>query len=404
MRRVTRPASASILLTLGLALASAPLPQRASADQTDVEIIRGPADVVLRYQLQDRDGQSHRLRLHLPRDAVEASMRRFHAYRPSELRDLAEQESRRRREVLVQGLADRWPAAEVGLDADGTIRWRLGPPADYQQRQLRRYNGVLATELDAIRAAFPDAEITAAPDGYRITARNQRTLDAIKGRMSQAQATANAAVADYAADVQSATDRDVARMRAEVQAELDQIDDQMAGFANSFFHERLYRIGADDRLLPDYRRMARIEAAELDSVVPALRAWVGGRDRRAGLERLLLFTQSIPYDPLRDRTDSAGFLPPLQLLAENRGDCDSKSVLFAALAHRLYPDLAIGMALIPGHAYLVLGLPADPGDTLIDWSGRTWVVAEPVGPALTGLGRLSDQSVDVAVDEMIRLF
>jgi hypothetical protein len=402
--RIPRRAPAAIPLLLGLALACTAAARPAPAGQTDVEVIHGPTDVVLRYRLQDRDGQSHPLRLYLPRDAVDASRRRFHAYRPDELRDLAEQETRRGREALVQGLSERWPAADVGLDADGTIRWRIGPPADYEQRQLRRYDGVLAGEIDAIRAAFPEAGITAQPDGYRITARDQRTLDEIKRRLSQAQASANAAVEDYAADLQSATDRDIARMRAEVQAELGRIDDRMAGFADAFFHERLYRIGADDTLHPDYRRIARIEAAELDTVVPALRGWLRGLDLRAGLERLLLFTQSIPYDPLRDRADSAGFLPPLQLLAENRGDCDSKSVLFAALAHRLYPDLDIGMALIPGHAFLVLGLSAEPGDDRLDWSGRAWVVAEPVGPANTRLGELSDQSAGAAVDEMIRLF
>ena len=395
---------ASLLPLLCVALLSSVSAQRALADQTGVEIVRTPTDLVLMYRLQDREGQSHQLRLYLPRDAVDASRRRFHAYRPNELRDLAEQESNGRREALVERLAQRWPAADVSLDADGTIRWRMGAPADYQQRQRRSYDGVLAPEIDAIRAAFPKGEITTEQGGYRISAPDQRTLDAITHRMKQAEARANAAAVDYVDSVRSATDRDMDRMRAEVQAELDQIDAEMAGFADTFFHERFYRIGADNTLLPDYKRIAGIEAAELDSVVPPLRAWVRGLDLRAGLERLLLFTQSIPYDPLRDRTDSAGFLPPLQLLAENRGDCDSKSVLFAALAHRLYPDLSIGMALIPGHAYLLLGLSSGPGDTLIDWSGRGWVVAEPVGPALTGLGQLSDQSVDVAVDEMIRLF
>jgi hypothetical protein len=194
------------------------------------------------------------------------------------------------------------------------------------------------------------------------------------------------------------------RIRAEVQAELAQIQARMDGFAERFFQQRLYRINADGELLPDYRRIARIEADELDALVPPLRAWLRGLDRRAGLERLLLFTQSIPYDPLHDRSESAGFLPPVQVLAENRGDCDSKSVLFAALAHGLYPDLPIALALIPGHAYLALGLSPGRHDTRIDWSGRSWVVAEPVGPAISDLGQLTDQSVDQPVEEMIRLF
>ncbi len=385
-------------LPLWLLLASA-----ASAPVLPAGETGGPADLVRFYRLQDADGGG--LRLRLPRDAVAASEQRFHAYRPGELRTLAEQESRRRRQALVQGLAARWPAAEVSLDGDGTIRWRLGAPADYQQRQRRRFQAALDEAIDAIRADFPRARITRrSGGGYHISAPDQRTIDAIDRRMDQAEVRANAAVADYAADVQGATDRDVEQMRAEVEAELAQIEARMDGFADRFFHERLYRINADGALLPDYRRIARIEAAALDPVVAPLRTWLRGLGLRAGLERLLLFTQSIPYDPLHDRADSAGFLPPLQVLADNRGDCDSKAVLFAALAHRLYPDLPIALALIPGHAYLALGLAPEGYDTRLDWSGRAWVVAEPVGPAISGLGELTEQSVQVPVDEMIQLF
>lgn len=409
-RRRERPGSRPRLFVLRwllpcLVFALPVAAQQPAPGQAGVEVLRGAADLVLNYRLRDRDGQTQRLRFRLPQERLAASKRRFHAYRPGELRRLAEGEARRRRQALVRGLAERWPQAEVSLDAEGTIRWRLAPPADYQRRQRQRYDVILGREIDAIRADFPDARIIGEPGaGYRISAQSQRTLDAINRRMDQAEARANAAIAAYAADVQSATDRDMGRMRAEVQAELDRIDQRMAGFADEFFSSRLYRRNADGELLPDYRRIARIEAAELDSLLPPLRAWLRGLGQRAAVQRLLLFTQSIPYDPLDDRADSAGFLPPLQLLAENRGDCDSKSVLFAALAHRLYPDLPIAMALIPGHAYLALGLSPSAHDTQLDWSGRTWVVAEPVGPAISPLGALSDQSVGVYVDEMIRLF
>ena len=62
-------------------------------------------------------------------------------------------------------------------------------------------------------------------------------------------------------------------------------------------------------------------------IVEYLRPWLAGLSQRQAINRLLIWVQSIPYDTLHDRANDLGFLAPINVLMQNRGDCDSKSVL-----------------------------------------------------------------------------
>jgi hypothetical protein len=137
-----------------------------------------------------------------------------------------------------------------------------------------------------------------------------------------------------------------------------------------------------------------------------MRQWTNGLSRREALGQLLLFTQSIPYDQLEDRRTDAGFLLPALVLAENRGDCDSKAVTFAALAHLLYPNLPIAMVLLPRHAYLALGVDPEPGDQTLTLDRQTWTLAEAAGPGLFPIGQLAPGSSAGrdAIEALVPLF
>lgn len=177
-----------------------------------------------------------------------------------------------------------------------------------------------------------------------------------------------------------------------LQREIRQIETDVRALEAAYYHERLYKVLDDRRLRPDYARIAQESLLDLRPVADALAALTPGLPPREGLNRLLLFLQTIPYDRLDDRATDAGFLLPLVLLAENRGDCDSKAVAFAALAHLLYPDVPIALVLVPQHAFVALGLPPARGDRTLRHGGREWVLAEPVGPHVLPVGRLGDES------------
>lgn len=108
---------------------------------------------------------------------------------------------------------------------------------------------------------------------------------------------------------------------------------------------------------------------------------------RIQLSRAIAFMQAIPYQTLgKQRSTGMGFLPPLAVISENRGDCDSKSVAFAAIAHTIAPGIPIAIVLVPGHALVALGIPVQSGDATLISGGYTYVLAEPVGPAPARIG------------------
>lgn len=108
---------------------------------------------------------------------------------------------------------------------------------------------------------------------------------------------------------------------------------------------------------------------------------------RIQLSRAIAFMQAIPYQRLgKQRSTGMGFLPPLAVISENRGDCDSKSVAFAAMVHTIAPDTPVAIILVPGHALVGLGIPVQKGDATLMSGGLTYVLAEPVGPAPARIG------------------
>ncbi len=124
-----------------------------------------------------------------------------------------------------------------------------------------------------------------------------------------------------------------------------------------------------------------------DDLAPVVEG-LGGRkeDPRVFAAKALSFVQTIPYE---DKGKKAGtYRRPLSLLGRNRGDCDSKTVLFLALMHQAYPELGLGLVLIKGHAFGAIAFGVEDGDTLLRVDDDKWVGVEPVGPALFELGQI----------------
>ncbi|GAC31801.1 hypothetical protein GPLA_0885 [Paraglaciecola polaris LMG 21857] len=117
-------------------------------------------------------------------------------------------------------------------------------------------------------------------------------------------------------------------------------------------------------------------------------------DMRAFLNLLLSWLQSIPYDDLENRLSSngAGFSPPLALLSNNRGDCDSKSVLMASVIRALFPQIELVMLYLPNHALLGIAIPLVDDEQGLQIAGEPYVLMEPTGPALMSLNETASSS------------
>lgn len=143
---------------------------------------------------------------------------------------------------------------------------------------------------------------------------------------------------------------------------------------------------------PDHVRIAKASEARLQPFADALQAAMPQRrSPRQALDYLLSFVQNIPYDQLDDRFSSpgAGYNTPTRLLYENRGDCDSKVTLTAALFKLLYPEIATRILYLPNHAVLAVALEPRTGDFAVTIEGTRYLVADPTGPALMPAGEIS---------------
>ena len=144
----------------------------------------------------------------------------------------------------------------------------------------------------------------------------------------------------------------------------------------------------------DHLRFAQDGLTHVAPIAAAIEAQMTLRKPRDVINFVLNWVQSIPYSPLEDRKTSngAGFNPPLRLLTQNRGDCDSKMILAATVLKNIYPRLSIVLLYLPEHALLGFQLPIVSTDNYVDIDGLNYLLAEPVGPALLPLAEVSQSS------------
>ncbi|WP_460312125.1 hypothetical protein [Aliiglaciecola aliphaticivorans] len=168
---------------------------------------------------------------------------------------------------------------------------------------------------------------------------------------------------------------------------------------DDYLHEHHYtrftnHVGQEG-VIPDHIRYIQ-ESRSI--VLPAAQAIYEqlekGSDTRGYVNLLLSWIQTIPYNELTNRVDSngAGFFTPVEVLTNNKGDCDSKATLTASLMRSLLPDLSMAMVYLPNHALLAVNLGERPNEESINIRGAQHVLIEPTGPAVINIGEISDET------------
>jgi hypothetical protein len=142
------------------------------------------------------------------------------------------------------------------------------------------------------------------------------------------------------------------------------------------------------KIVPDHIQHIEDYADDLAPLVAAL----GGptKDPRTFANKALSFAQSIPYEKRGRKPDK--YRRPLSMIGRNKGDCDSKTVLFLSLMHEAYPEMALGVIYIPGHAFGAIDIEPQKGDVTFRADGQQWVAVEPVGPAMNPVGKIGGKS------------
>lgn len=95
----------------------------------------------------------------------------------------------------------------------------------------------------------------------------------------------------------------------------------------------------------------------------------------------LSFLQGITYDNLA--SDSMGFYTPIRMLAERRGDCESKQIMLAGLLKILNQNRDIYLVSLPNEEHILLALEGGqglgPGDLF--HNGKNFIVLDGTGPS-----------------------
>ncbi|MGQ0585293.1 MAG: hypothetical protein ACT4O6_25420 [Reyranella sp.] len=156
----------------------------------------------------------------------------------------------------------------------------------------------------------------------------------------------------------------------------------------------------EGRIMVDFAAATRALQEPMRTVARALGATAGiADDDRARVTLALAFFQQVPYATLGDVARRGGdFLPGPALLAQNRGDCDSKAVALAAVLRTYTPWRKLAVIVMPGHAVLGVDLPARPGEQTVRAQARQYVVLEPAGPAMVPVGDVAPRVAKYLAD------
>jgi len=184
--------------------------------------------------------------------------------------------------------------------------------------------------------------------------------------------------------------------------EINNAHSEIAKLHNQFFDEylaknnyqRFTNYNGIRAVKPNHVAIAAASVNDLKVLKKLILKKVAVENIRKVSDFVLSFVQSIPYSSLNSRVTSsgAGFSPPLTLLYQNKGDCDSKVTLTAAILRSLMPRINMVIVYIKQHALLGIEVTPEGDELSINVDGITYLLSEPTGPAQYPLGTVAESS------------
>lgn len=144
-------------------------------------------------------------------------------------------------------------------------------------------------------------------------------------------------------------------------------------------------------VIPDHLLFMHDALSQLKPVADAFINQYGNKNIRQIAAQLTAWVQQIPYRDLDNRLESNGngYAPPVQLIFDHSGDCDSKAVLWATVMRLIFPTLMIKIIYLPNHAMIAAQVPATDREQVIDFADASLLLIDPTGPALLPLGQVN---------------
>lgn len=146
-------------------------------------------------------------------------------------------------------------------------------------------------------------------------------------------------------------------------------------------------------VIPDHLLFMQDALGHLQPVADAFIANYGNKNIRQIAAHLTSWIQQIPYRDLDNRlaSNGNGYAPPVQLIFDHSGDCDSKAVLWASVMRLIFPTLMIKIIYLPNHAVIAAQVPATDTEQVIDFADASLLLIDPTGPAPLKLGQVSSE-------------
>lgn len=202
-------------------------------------------------------------------------------------------------------------------------------------------------------------------------------------------------------------------VRAKDSAKLAQIRQQIAQEQQHLFNEYLtkhqYRVQQDHRtkqwIVQDHLQHFKQAQQDLVPVAEAIVALYGSNNIRQVATAVTSWIQQIPYQNLEDRQSSpgVGYLPPIELLFQQQGDCDSKAVLWAGVMRLIFPKLPLALVYFDDHAMVAARIPPRQNEQTIEAGGMSLMLIDATGPAQAPIGQPNPDYLDEIANQQFTL-
>lgn len=198
--------------------------------------------------------------------------------------------------------------------------------------------------------------------------------------------------ADSRAEVKNEFNRITKSLANEQEKYSKKIAKEKSQHKKKYLQQKGFRLEGD-KFVVDYGQIAKKNRSRVKTVISSMK---GSRKKISFtqfLSLLLSFVQEINYGtpPIQDGDKIIlGFWPPLKVLINNYGDCDSKGVTFASLwmNYKKYPLLLIK---VPRHLFIGLAIPSFRGED-VTVGGLKYTFCEVTGPEKMPPGLISRYS------------
>jgi hypothetical protein len=249
----------------------------------------------------------------------------------------------------------------------------------------RRHDVTCAITKDAVQRASRAFGWNQAELGVRLDAELQEVVDrevARRGLDGHVRVT----VREYGGWHRSAsrspedepTLAEIERLDAWLEAELPR---HTARIEARLFHEHGLRLQKRTVSI-DYNTLATAASADVQTCYDALVMSAGPiASDRYFMGLLLAFFQELKYERPPDKVgarDILGLWVPAEVLADGKGDCDSKSLAFAAMWRQRASRVIV--ILVPEHALIGVEGKPGPGESFVRVGNRYYVLCEVAGP------------------------